>query len=464
MLHDSKDRSLFPKLEPDVLACLREHGQEITLHDGELAWEQGDTRYSMFVVLDGQIRVTKQVGDQEFLLVTHEPGEFTGEISMLTGAPAMARGRASGETRVMRIPIDQFRKFVSECPAFSEPVLAALAKRFREVDSNLREREKLVALGKLSAGLAHELNNPAAAARRAMDQLQEVIDRIEAASLEHDGRLQPEQRTALRAARENLRKNHRPPLEALDRADEEERMCTWLDDLGVKESWVVAPTLVGAGVRKDDLAARLVGIDPKAAVAGLEWLEQVLRVDDLLGDARSATGRISELVKTIKAYSHMDEAPYQEIDLHEGIDSTLKMFASATKKSIEVVREYDRSMPKISAYASELNQVWTNLIDNAIDAMDGNGKLTVRTVREPEAALVEIEDTGSGIPEDIQGRIFEPFFTTKSVGKGTGLGLDIVYRIVTRRHHGQVRVYSQPGQTRFQVRLPFKQSAPGKEF
>jgi len=463
MLHDRKDRKLFPKLEPDVIHCLREHGQESVLKDGELAWEQGDTRYSMFVVLDGQIRVSKKVGDQEFVLVTHDPGEFTGEISMLTGAPAIASGRAVGDTHVMRIPIDQFRQFVAECPSLSEPVLAALARRFREVDLSLREREKLVALGKLSAGLAHELNNPAAAAWRAMDQLQEVIDRIESSSLDNDGRLLPEQKEALRAARRELRNNHAPQLEGLARADEEERLSAWLDELGVKEPWVVAPTLVGAGVRRDELAAKLKDIDPKASVAGLEWLEQVLRVDDLLGDARNATKRISDLVKTIKQYSHMDEAPYQEIDIHEGLDSTLKMFSSATKKGIEVVREYDRNLPKIYAYASELNQVWTNLIDNAIDAMNGTGRLTIRTSPEPEAVLVEIEDTGSGIPDEIKSRIFEPFFTTKAIGKGTGLGLDIVYRIVTRRHHGTIRMYSNPGQTRFQVRLPLKQKAPEKE-
>ena len=243
----------------------------------------------------------------------------------------------------------------------------------------------------------------------------------------------------------------------LSQSEEEEALAHWLEELGVPDPWVSAATLVAAGVRKSEIATKLDGIRPEAAAAGVQWLENVLRIDELIADARHATGRIGELVASVKRYSYMDEAPYQEIDVHDGLDSTLKMFNSETRKGIEVKREYDRALPRIFAYPSELNQVWTNLIDNALDAMSGSGTLTIRTVREPEAALVEIGDTGSGIPEEIQSRIFEPFFTTKGVGKGTGLGLDIVYRIVTRRHHGTIRLYSQPGNTRFQVRVPYKQ-------
>jgi len=456
MLHNPKDEALFPNLSPPVMACLRDHGREETLHDGEVAFEQGSSHYDMFVVLEGQIKISKLVGDQEHMLVVHGPGDFTGEISLLTGSPAMATGRAMGPTRVIRISANQLRKFVAECPGFSEPLLAAMARRFREVDSHLREREKLVALGKLSAGLAHELNNPAGAAQRTLNQLGDLIGSLQEDALKYDSRFADDQRQALRSAREHLRTKSKQPLDALTRADEEEALAAYLEMLGVPDAWVVAPTLVSVGIRKSELEPKLAHLPSAAAAAGVSWLEGVLRTEDLLSDARHALQRIAEIVASVKQYSHMDEAPYQEIDLHEGLDATLKMFNSAKSEGIEVVRDYDHSLPKIWAYSSELNQVWTNLVDNAFDAMNGKGRLTIRTRPDGDGVLVEIMDNGPGIPQEVQSRIFEPFFTTKPVGKGTGLGLDISYRIVTKRHGGSIRVQSQSGDTRFQVHLPFR--------
>jgi signal transduction histidine kinase len=234
-----------------------------------------------------------------------------------------------------------------------------------------------------------------------------------------------------------------------------------LQDAGVEDPWELAPALASAGLDEAWLD-RVVGCTGPAAPYALRWLSTVLDVEGLVGEIRSSAGRISELVGAMKDYSHLDKAPLEEIDIHDGLESTLIIFVHKLKQGVKVVRDYDRALPKVLARGGELNQVWTNIIDNAIDAMGGKGTLTIRTARDRDCVLVEIGDTGPGIPAELQRRIFEPFFTTKDVGEGTGLGLDISYRIVVRRHHGDIRVESKPGDTRFQVWIPIDQPAASK--
>jgi len=464
MLHDSTQQTLFPRLPDDALDLLRPRGTELELQAGDALFREGDTDYHFWVVLDGEVRVTKRVGDDERLLVMHGPGEFTGEISMLTGTPAIATGRAVGDVRVLRLEAATFRQIVTEETPLAKIILSAMAARAQDVDSQLRQQEKLAALGKMSAGLAHELNNPAAAARRAAAELRTTLPNLQAQALAHDERFTSAQRdhlTKLYCSVTEQTEQPPAPLDPLAQSDREDELATWMEDQGVDDGWDRAPTLVAAGLDRDSLEALGEHFEGTALADAIEWLHTTLGLSSLAQDVERSTERIGELVGAMKAYSYMDRAAQQEIDIHRGIDDTLTILHHKLKQGITVTRDYDRSLPKICAYGSELNQVWTNLLDNAIDAMDGKGNISIRTARDGDDALIEIRDDGPGIPQAIQERIWEPFFTTKAVGEGTGLGLDIALRIICHHHNGDIKVRSEPGDTRFTIRLPLEQDREG---
>jgi signal transduction histidine kinase len=457
MVHDPNQTVLFPKLTDEELQRISKHGREILLNDGEIIFKEDDPTYHFYVVLEGQIRITKQVGAEEQLITVHQPGEFTGEISLLTGRPAIATGRAVGPSRVLEITHSAFKDMMAECSQGAQVILAAMVGRAQDVEVQMRQQEKLAALGKLSAGLAHELNNPAAAGGRSAKQLRAAIANVQSRTLKLcELNLSQEQRQLLNQLQQEAITYTAPPLDPLTQSDREDALTDWLEEQGIHNGWQLAPTLVSAGVDEERLEVIAEQMPTDTLEEALNWLEASLTVAGLVNEVEQSTARISELVKAVKAYSYMDQASFQEIDVHQGLENTLTILKNKLKHGVTVKREYDPNVPRICAYGSELNQVWTNLIDNAIDAMRGQGELKIRTAHEQDNVLVEIADNGPGIPLAIQSRIFEPFFTTKGVGEGTGLGLDITRRIVVQRHHGDIRFNSREGDTRFQVRLPIK--------
>lgn len=324
----------------------------------------------------------------------------------------------------------------------------------------LRQQEKMAALGKMSAGLAHELNNPGAAARRASCQLRENFQELQTLSLQLNLLSKEQIKIITDIQRQATEKaTCAAKLDPLTQSDREDEITDWLEDHNVSNGWKLAPTLVNGFLDTEKLDFLADNIPEDCLGSVLKWLEASLASYGLIDEIEQSTTRISQLVKAIKGYSYMDRAPLQEIDIHEGIENTLLILHHRLKHGVIINRNYDRNLPKICVYAGELNQVWTNLIDNAIDAMNGKGDLTISTCKDGDCIVVEIIDTGVGIPLAIQSRIFEPFFTTKGVGKGTGLGLEIAYRIIVNRHHGKISVKSQQGHTCFQVRLPFVTAA-----
>jgi signal transduction histidine kinase len=455
---------LFDGLTDEQLREVLEEGSEEFVPAGEVRGREGEPAENLYVILEGEFRWSKKVDGGEVVMNTYGSGEFFAEVPLLLGKPFLATWRALADSWVFALPNETFRRMLTTNPSFSNAILEMLAQRIQVLYSVAQQRERLSSLGTLAAGLAHELNNPAAASRRAAGRLREGSENLRSLGMKlaraaARGDTGPAQLDVLeQIVREALGRDKAPALtlDTLKRSEREDEVGFWLEDHGVEEAWELSPTLVGAGLGLDDLELVEGTMPPGTLADALRYLEAALGVAGLVGEVEESSMRISKLVGTMEGYSYMDRAPTQEVDVNEGLDNTLAILRYKLE-GIEVERDYDESLPRITAHGNELNQVWTNLIDNAIDAVaDGDkmGRIRLRTTYERDRLLVEISDNGSGIPEEIRDRIFEPFFTTKDVGKGAGLGLDVSYRIVVGRHGGDIRVVSRPGDTRFQVRLP----------
>ena len=440
-------------LATEVIEWLAEHVEVTEYAPGDVLVQAGAPADRMFIVLEGEFR---RQGDTGMPFRLHGP-QITGMLpySRLKNYPATAY--AVVPSRIATLSTKFFPEMLQKSPELGQRLVEIMSDRIRENTRIVEQQEKLMSLGKLSAGLAHELNNPASAVRRGAESLREAVTRLSEANLRLNHQLLDERQLAALAALEvewlNCASSSIP--DPLEQSDREQAIADWLDEHGVTESWTIAPNLAEAGLSAGQLEEIAQPFPSNALGDILRRVSYTLLVGSLVDQIENSASRISELVKAIKEYSYMDQGLVQEVDLHQGLESTLVMLRHRLKSGIEVIREYDRTLPRICARPSELNQVWTNLIINAIEAMNGKGELRIRTAREVDFALVEVVDNGSGIAPEIQSRIFDPFFTTKEVGEGTGLGLDIVHRIV-REHSGNVRFESRGGETRFQVRLPLE--------
>src|SRR5215831_3565132 len=420
---------LFTGLSPEESSCL-EQGEEILVPAGEIIAREGDAVTFFYMILEGEVRVSKTYGSQEIVMAVHTAGKFFGEVPLLLDTPYFVDGLARTPCRLLRYSKEQFWLLMRMCPSVAKEILRTMAARLRGLEGFSQQREKLVSLGTLAAGLAHELNNPASAARRAAADLLTVASGLPSLACRlNKQQLSTAQSDAVAQILREIASRSRPtiPLNPLTRNDREEAVLSWLEQHRIPDAWKLAGILVSGGLDRawlEGIAERF----PEEAIGDvLGWMTGTLSLQELTQQVERSTSRIAELVNAVKAYSYEGRGPLQDVDIHEGLESTLTML-SHKLKGVTLIRDYDRSLPPIPGYGNELNQVWTN--------------------------LVEIHDNGPGIPEDIRPHLFEPFFTTKGVGKGTGLGLIISYRIVADRHRGEIEFESGQGHTVFFVRLP----------
>jgi signal transduction histidine kinase len=458
LVKEFRNIPILADLSEDELGWLADHSEVVTAEAGDIVIRENEPADSMVIYLEGETDGRRESGGPDAPVYTARAGMVTGMLPFSRMTNYTITARAVTHLRVAKLSKSLFPEMLNRIPELGPRLVGILSDRVREVTKQDQAREKLASLGKLSAGLAHELNNPAAAAARAAATLRTIFEKREQASLEIDQEnLPPEARETLRMIEAKARELQLSvkPKNALELADAQQELQSWLEAHGVDDGWEVAPVLAEAEVKIEHLEKLAQKFSPAVMSPVLRRFGTTLEISRLISDIEHSSCRISELVKAIKEYSFMDEAPRQEVDVAKGIESTLVMLNHKLKHGITIVRNYDPNLPRIFSYGSELNQVWTNLIDNAADAMKGKGELRIRTMREGEDVLVEFVDNGVGIPAEIQTKIFDPFFTTKPMGEGTGLGLDTVYRVV-RKHHGNVSVVSRPGYTCFRVRLPIK--------
>lgn len=462
LLNDVKDIDLFADLT-DEQFDVEVRGEVITLNEGEALFYEGDAARNFYVILEGTLEVYRMIKGQKVVITTFTKGMTGGEVPLLSGTPHLANGVALTTLKLLKIDEKDFWTLIGNCGTVRSRVLANMAGRTQALQRLSYQREKLASLGTMAAGLAHELNNPASAAKRTAENLSNVLHAFNRHSSEMlkwamfkphvDKEGFPFQPLVDIMQIEGL------SLDPLDKGDLEDDLADWLEAQGIEDPWDAAGTLVSVGFTRENLSAFVDQLVPEHVTNSLSWLHKDVEMRLLSAELMRSTARISELVTAMKSYTYMDKLVERiKIDLHEGIDNTLIILNHKLKrKNITVQKDYDQTLPKISAYGSELNQVWTNLIDNAVDAVSNGGTIRLRTYRsrnDPKMVVVDVIDDGAGIPKEIADRVFDPFFTTKGPGEGTGLGLEISYRIIVNQHKGTISIASENGLTTCRVHLP----------
>jgi len=444
---------IFADLPDDQIDWFISQSQEVRAKAGDVYIRQGDPADAMYVILEGRLQARGEFAG-ETITFEVSPGDVTGILPFSRMKQFKVSLRAETDSHALRVPASLFSALVQKMPELTQRLVGLMSDRIREATRIEQQRDRLAGLGKLSAGLAHELNNPASAAKRAASQLRDIIKKIRNASLELGRRdLTPAQKAEIEKLENFFIQRDEPPPDALSMSDLEEQLDSLLRSHGQNDLWQLAADLAHKNVQPEMLESLFAMVDAGTARAALVRIAASVEIANLLNEIESSASRISDLVRAIKEYTYMDQAPVQNVDIVKSLETTLTILNHKLKRGVVVERDYQKLPFLVNSFGSELNQVWTNLIDNAIDAMGGKGELRVRTYREDGCVVVEIGDNGPGISPEIENHIFEPFFTTKAVGEGTGLGLDTVQRIV-KKHRGNIQVTSKAGDTRFQVWLP----------